>query len=105
MRSVRTSPRARRHKARGLQAEAGRRQDGGRCIWILISDGRIPATRGRAQYQLSGAELDPLPKAKKACTICGEPIYVRSGPDGKRHLLRAEDMTVIESVGRSLRGD
>ena len=31
--------------------------------------------------------LDPLPKAKKKCSSCGNRIYVRSGPDGRRHLL------------------
>ena len=31
--------------------------------------------------------LDPLPKAKRKCPGCGQPVYVRSGPDGRRHLL------------------
>lgn len=34
-----------------------------------------------------GTALDPLPKAKKKCRACGEAIYVRSGPDGRRYLL------------------
>lgn len=39
-----------------------------------------------------GLRLRPLPKAKKACPGCGEPIHVRGGPDGRRHLLRADQL-------------
>jgi hypothetical protein len=34
------------------------------------------------------AGLTPVPTAKKACPACAGVIYVRSGPEGKRHLLR-----------------
>lgn len=44
-----------------------------------------------------GAPLDPLPKAKKRCPSCGEAIYVRSGPDGIRHLLREADLAALEA--------
>jgi hypothetical protein len=40
--------------------------------------------------------LDPLPKAKKRCPACGQPIYVRSAPDGVRHLLREADLAAHE---------
>lgn len=44
-----------------------------------------------------GVELAPLPKAKKSCRSCREPIYVRSGPDDKRHLLRETDLAAFEA--------
>lgn len=44
------------------------------------------------------AILGPLPKANKACPSCREPIYVRSGPDGMRYLLREVDLAVIEAA-------
>lgn len=39
-----------------------------------------------------GVELNPLPKAKKRCKECGKEIFVRSGPDGRRHLLAATEL-------------
>ena len=39
--------------------------------------------------------LDPLPKAKKRCPSCGEAIFVRSGPDGLRHLLSAAEIDAL----------
>jgi hypothetical protein len=44
-----------------------------------------------------GIGLNPLPKAKKKCPGCGQPIYVRSGPDGQRHLLREADLAQFET--------
>ena len=42
--------------------------------------------------------LAPLPKAKKRCPSCGQPIYVRSGPDGVRYLLQEADLATIEAL-------
>jgi len=39
-----------------------------------------------------GTRLTPLPKAKKRCPACGRPTYVRVGPDGRRHLLREDQL-------------
>lgn len=44
------------------------------------------------------APLDPLPKARKRCPSCGQPIYVRSGPDGLRYLLQEVDLPVLEQA-------
>ena len=44
------------------------------------------------------ARLDPLPKAKKRCPACGQPIYVRSGPDGFTYLLQTADLPVLEAA-------
>jgi hypothetical protein len=44
------------------------------------------------------ARLDPLPKAKKRCPDCGQPIYVRSGPDGVRYLLQEADLPTMEAL-------
>jgi hypothetical protein len=49
--------------------------------------------------------LDPLPKAKKACPSCGQPIYVRSAPDGLRHLLREADLPALEAAWQEYRAD
>jgi hypothetical protein len=43
-------------------------------------------------------ELDPLPKAKKLCLGCGQPIYVRLGPDGLTYLLQAGDLPVLDQA-------
>ena len=40
--------------------------------------------------------MDPLPKAKSRCRLCGQAVFVRSGPDGLRHLLRELDLEAIE---------
>jgi hypothetical protein len=42
--------------------------------------------------------LEPLPRAKKRCPACGQPIYVRSGPDGYVYLLREIDLPVLEAA-------
>jgi hypothetical protein len=44
------------------------------------------------------AILDPLPESKKRCTGCGQPIYVRLGPDGLTYLLRVDDLSVLEQA-------
>ena len=36
--------------------------------------------------------FEPLPRAKKRCPSCGRPVWVRSGPDGRRYLLREVDL-------------
>ncbi len=43
------------------------------------------------------AILDPLPKAKRKCPDCGQPVYVRAGPDGVRHLLREADLEALQA--------
>lgn len=43
-----------------------------------------------------GVELNPLPKAKKRCRECGQDIFVRSGPGGRRHLLAATELDGFE---------
>jgi ssDNA-binding Zn-finger/Zn-ribbon topoisomerase 1 len=61
---------------------------------VAPSDGR-PYDRTDCPY--CGVELHPLPKAKKRCPSCGEPIYVRAGPDNFRHLLRTNDLGAIDA--------
>src|SRR5664280_1965845 len=43
-------------------------------------------------------ELDPLPESKERCTGCGQPIYVRLGPDGLTYLLRVDDLPVLDQA-------
>lgn len=43
-------------------------------------------------------ELDPLPTSKKRCTGCGQPIYVRLGPDGLTYLLQVCDLPVLDQA-------
>jgi hypothetical protein len=43
-----------------------------------------------------GVEQDPLPKAKKKCRSCGNPIWVRGAPDGRRYLLAEGDLAAHE---------
>lgn len=45
-----------------------------------------------------GVELNPLPKAKKRCRDCGQEIFVRSGPGGKRHLLAATELEGFQGL-------
>jgi hypothetical protein len=47
--------------------------------------------------------LDPLPKANMKCPACGQPIYVRSGPDGLTYLLQETDLRVLEEAWRESR--
>jgi hypothetical protein len=57
-----------------------------------------PADRpyARTTCPSCSTDLDPLPKAKKRCRHCGQDVYVRSGPDGRRHLLAASEMPGFE---------
>ena len=43
-------------------------------------------------------ELNLLPESKKRCPGCGQPIYVRLGPDGLTYLLRADDLSVLDQA-------
>lgn len=45
-----------------------------------------------------GAPMTPLPKAKSRCRACGQPVWVRSGPDGFRYLLQEADLPVLEAA-------
>jgi predicted RNA-binding Zn-ribbon protein involved in translation (DUF1610 family) len=72
----------------------------------VIVDAGYPASQakrvGEAPYDRDTcpsceARLDPLPKAKKNCPTCGQPIYVRSGPSGMRYLLRESDLNAHEA--------
>ena len=44
------------------------------------------------------AGLHPLPRANKRCPSCGQPIYVRPGPDGLTYLLQEVDLPVLEAA-------
>ena len=44
-----------------------------------------------------GAPFDPLPRAKKRCPACGQMVWVRSGPDGRRYILREADLAAHEA--------
>ena len=44
-----------------------------------------------------GALFDPLPRAKKRCPACGQTVWVRSGPDGRRYILRQADFAAHEA--------
>ena len=44
-----------------------------------------------------GALFDPLPRAKKRCPACGQTVWVRSGPDGRRYILREADLAAHEA--------
>jgi uncharacterized protein (DUF983 family) len=44
-----------------------------------------------------GAQFDPLPRAKKRCPSCGQQVWVRSGPDGRRYILREADLAAHEA--------
>jgi ssDNA-binding Zn-finger/Zn-ribbon topoisomerase 1 len=51
----------------------------------------------RSDCPYCGIVMDPLPKAKKKCPACGEAVYVRSGPDDIRYLLREADLAAHEA--------
>ena len=52
----------------------------------------------RTDCPYCGAVQDPLPKAKRKCPSCGQPVYVRTGPDGQRHLLREADLDAHQAT-------
>jgi len=58
--------------------------------------GNQPYDRTDCPY--CGAVQDPLPKAKRKCPSCGLPVYVRTGPDGQRHLLREADLDAHQAT-------
>jgi hypothetical protein len=43
-------------------------------------------------------ELDPLPKARKRCPGCRQPIYARMGPDGITYLLQVADLPILDQA-------
>ena len=43
-------------------------------------------------------ELDLPPESKERCAACGQPIYVRLGPDGLTYLLRVGDLPVLDQA-------
>lgn len=43
------------------------------------------------------AQFDPMPRAKKRCPSCGQQVWVRSGPDGRRYILREADLAAHEA--------
>lgn len=45
-----------------------------------------------------GVRPDPLPRAKSRCRACGQPIWVRKGPDGLTYLLQEGDLPVLEQA-------
>jgi len=51
------------------------------------------------------APLDPIPKAKKKCPACGQPIFVRRAPDGLRYLLQERDLPVLEQAWAEVHDD
>jgi hypothetical protein len=57
-----------------------------------------PRTFANTACPYCSVELDPLPKAKRQCTGCGQPIYIRLGPDGLTYLLRVGDLPVLDQA-------
>jgi hypothetical protein len=57
-----------------------------------------PRTFANTACPYCSVELDPLPTAKKLCTGCGQPIYVRLGPDGLIYLLQVGDLPVLDQA-------
>ena len=49
------------------------------------------------------APQEPLPRRTTKCKVCGEPIVVKGGEDGKRHLLREDDMQAFEQEQERIR--
>ena len=54
-----------------------------------------PRTYANSICPYCSVVLDPLPRAKKKCPGCGQPIHVRLGPDGLTYLLRVDDLPVL----------
>lgn len=57
-----------------------------------------PRTYANTACPYCSLELDPLPKAKKRCPGCGQPIYARMGPDGITYLLKVGDLPVLDQA-------
>ncbi len=49
------------------------------------------------------AKVTPLPRTSVVCSACGEPIVVKSGEDGRWHLLREVDVPAFEDRQGQLR--
>lgn len=52
-----------------------------------------------------GAELSPLPRAKKACPSCHQPIFVRGAADGFIDLIREPDLVAWDQEDLRRRAD
>ena len=71
-----------------------------------------PATKPKPQerrYATSvcpycSATLDPLPRAKKKCRSCQQPIFVRLGPAGYTYLLQEIDLPVLQEAWGEFHG-
>jgi hypothetical protein len=50
-----------------------------------------------------GVELDPPPKAKRKCPGCQAAIYVKSGPDNRRYLMKDGELEAFEQLWNSQR--
>jgi HIRAN domain len=69
---------------------------------VAAPDGGRAYNRRDCPY--CGIVLDPLPKAKKKCPGCSQPVYVQSGPDEVRYLLRECDLAAMEAGWEARRG-
>jgi ssDNA-binding Zn-finger/Zn-ribbon topoisomerase 1 len=69
---------------------------------IPAPDGGRPYSRRNCPY--CGVALDPLPVKKKKCPACSQPVYVQSGPDDVRYLLREADLEGMEAAWEARRG-
>jgi hypothetical protein len=63
---------------------------------VAAPDGGRPYNRRDCPY--CRVILDPLPVKKKKCPGCAQPIYVQSGPDDVRYLLREADLASFEAA-------
>ncbi len=66
----------------------------------LEESGRLPVADrpyARTTCPHCEGELAPLPKAKKRCPACGKAIYVKTGPDDRRYLLRDDELAGLEA--------
>jgi hypothetical protein len=57
-----------------------------------------PRTFANTACPYCAVELHPPPKAKKRCLGCGQPIYVRLGPDGLTYLLQVGDLPMLDQA-------
>lgn len=63
----------------------------------VVAAGPDERPYNRTDCPYCGEELHPLPKRKRACPSCGQPVSVQSGPDGIRYLLREADLAAHQS--------
>jgi hypothetical protein len=45
-----------------------------------------------------GVPLSPLPRAKSKCKSCGNQMWVRGAPDGRRHILREDQLEAHQAL-------